>query len=81
MRTKQFLYFVTCGYLCSVSLLTLPWVVVAFPVYSSFSNYMHTTDSKLKPRLNEYRCKQWLLEKYVLCIYMNNALKIIKNTF
>ena len=32
---------------------------------------MHTTDAKLKPRLNEYICKQ----------YINNALKTIKIPF
>ena len=42
---------------------------------------MHTTDAKLKPKLNEYRCKQWLLEKYVPVYIMNNALKTIKIPF
>ena len=46
----------------------LPEFTYAFSCISnsSFSNYMHAADAKLKPRLDEYRCKQWLFETYVL---------------
>ena len=33
---------------------------------SCFSNYMHASDAKIKTRLSEYKCKQWLIQQVAL---------------